>query len=52
MGTRRCHVCGAAWVEPGGYQWDAHYLDDVGLVDTCSAKCRHDGGFKERKVTA
>lgn len=51
MGERRCDVCGAPY--DGAYLWDVH-LDQKtgGLVDTCSPKCRVEGGFKERKATA
>ena len=51
MGTRRCEVCGAEY--DGSYLWDVHLIQKTQqLVDTCSPKCRADGGFKERKATA
>lgn len=50
MGERRCDVCGAAY--DGAYLWDVHVSKGGALVDTCSPRCRVDGGYKERKATA
>lgn len=47
--TRTCIECKTSWCEPEAWRWDVHWVDGVGLVDTCSKACRAKRGLKERR---
>lgn len=48
-----CVSCGAVHPrnEPRPFEWDSHVVGSE-MVDTCSASCRAQAGFTERKVHA